>query len=100
MGDAETPQERHLMDRLISLKADVLKVAHHGSNSSSHREFLYNVSPSYAVISVGKDNPHYLPSYETVSALEFFECKVFYTDDNGLIRFFTDGEKIKVFSEK
>jgi competence protein ComEC len=57
-GDAEDISENEMLTANYDLKADVLKVGHHGSSSSSTRPFLKAVSPKYAVISVGKDNDY------------------------------------------
>ncbi len=99
-GDSERAQENDLLDRPTIMKADVLKVAHHGSKTSTGEEFLAEISPQYAVISVGEANPYHLPDYETVSRLEQAGVQIFTTAKNGTIRMETDGEKIKVFSEK
>lgn len=78
------------------LKADVLKVGHHGSSSSSCSEFLTAVSPVYAVISVGKDNPYGHPSPEVIERLANFNIKVLRTDLNGTIIFQSDGSDISL----
>lgn len=57
-GDAEAISEKEMLAKGYNLKADVLKVGHHGSNSSTTLEFLKAVSPTYAVISVGKGNDY------------------------------------------
>ncbi len=57
-GDTETDSEMEMLAKGYNLKADVLKVGHHGSTSSTSPEFLKAVSPKYAVIFVGKDNPY------------------------------------------
>ena len=64
-GDAEAKTENKLLDDNINIDCDILKVGHHGSNSSSSERFLSNATPEYAVISVGEDNQyfhHSLPS--------------------------------------
>ena len=68
-GDAEDISENEMLTANYDLKADVLKVGHHGSSSSSTRPFLKAVSPKYAVISVGKDNDYGHPHKETINRL-------------------------------
>ncbi|APC08144.1 ComEC/Rec2 family competence protein [Neomoorella thermoacetica] len=67
-GDAEAVSENEMLLARYNLKADVLKVGHHGSDSSTTPEFLTAVSPKYAVISVGKDNDYGHPSPDVLAA--------------------------------
>lgn len=99
-GDAEKAQETELLDTSLSVKADVLKVGHHGSDSSSSDAFLNKVRPDYAIISVGKDNPFLHPRFEVIDRLNQYCHMVLRTDQNGWINIITDGKVIKVFSEK
>ncbi len=64
-------------------KCDILKVAHHGSASSSHMYFLKEVSPEVAIISVGENNPYFLPSTKTLKRFEDMNIPVYRTDKNG-----------------
>lgn len=66
---------------------DLLKVAHHGSNTSSSKEYLDHTSPEYAVISVGKDNSYNLPSDKVLSRLKGCGAKILRTDKLGDIQF-------------
>jgi len=75
----------------LSLKSDVLKVAHHGSKNSTGEEFVKTVSPQYAVISVGKDNRYGHPTEEVLNILQNFGSKIFRTDELGNIIFQSDG---------
>ena len=68
-GDAEWEAEHDLLNAGVDLSADVLKVGHHGSESSTSYWFLREVSPSYAVISVGKENQYGHPSENTICSL-------------------------------
>ena len=68
-GDIEAQAELDLVKSGAALDADLLKVAHHGSASSSSRRFLEAVTPAYAVVSVGPDNSN-LPREETLLRLE------------------------------
>ena len=79
--------------QLTGLKADVLKVAHHGSKYSTGELFLENVEPEYAVIEVGK-NSYGHPTPETLQRLEKFGIKTFNTYTDGDITMLSDGNKI------
>jgi competence protein ComEC len=80
------------------LDCTVLKVAHHGSNTSTTADFLAAVSPQLAVISVGEDNPYGHPHDEVVKRLaaSLGAENVFRTDEQGTIEFITDGEELWV----
>jgi len=92
-GDAEIDSEKEMLNKGYSLKSDVLKIGHHGSNSSTSEEFLKAVSPTYAVISVGKENPYGHPSQETINKLK--GIKVYRTDIDGSIEATSNGNTIK-----
>ncbi len=98
-GDAEQPEESEIINAGFNLKSTVLKVAHHGSNTSSTYKFLGKVSPKYAVISVGPDRSN-LPKEKTLKRLNKFCSNIYRTDMNGTVIFLTDGEKIEVKTEK
>ena len=98
-GDAEKEAENDIIRSGYDLKADVLKVGHHGSKTSSTQNFLNAVSPKYAAISVGENNKN-LPRYSVVSRIEQSNIKIFRTDINGDIVFITDGNNINVKVEK
>ena len=95
-GDAGEEVERKLIDSGTNLSAEVLKVGHHGSQSSTSEEFLNQVKPNLAVISVGKDNDFGHPSLRTVKRLERAGAEIYRTDEKGTVRIESDGEKIKV----
>lgn len=85
-GDAEKEEEEDLIDAgLINRKADILKVGHHGSHSSSSESLLEIISPKYAVISCGTDNSYGHPHKEAVSRLENYCDKIYRTDLEGTI---------------
>ncbi len=90
-GDAEEYSES-----LISgdVKADVLKVGHHGSSTSTSQAFLDRVSPSYAVISCGRDNSYGHPHSETLQKLSAAGVIVYRTDELGTITAVSDGKTI------
>jgi beta-lactamase superfamily II metal-dependent hydrolase len=85
-----------------NLTSTVLKVAHHGSTTSTTAEFLAVVSPQLAVISVGADNEYGHPSPEVITRLEERLCKenIYRTDEDGTIEFITDGERLWVKTER
>ncbi|WP_027365308.1 MBL fold metallo-hydrolase [Desulfotruncus alcoholivorax] len=98
-GDAgEQSEAEMLLGSVISPKADVLKVGHHGSRDSTSEGFLKTVNPRYAVISVGAGNDYGHPHKETLEKLR--GINVFRTDINGTIIFTTDGKEINVTTEK
>lgn len=99
-GDAEAKAEQALIDEGINIDCDVLKVGHHGSSSSSTKEFLNKTTPEYAAISVGKNNIYSHPSESVVSALENCGAQVLRTDTDGDITFYVENGKIKTETEK
>ena len=72
-------------NNLQILKADIIKVAHHGSKTSSKKELLKCIKPKIALIGVGKNNKFGHPSINTLNNLEEIGCKIFRTDDSGEI---------------
>ncbi|MCG0275582.1 MAG: MBL fold metallo-hydrolase [Thermosediminibacteraceae bacterium] len=95
-GDAEKFSELEMLKKKYDLKADVLKVGHHGSSSSTSTEFLKSVSPRYAVISYAKDNDYGHPHREVLERLRKYNVKVYTTAENGHIMMESDGNTIKV----
>lgn len=95
-GDAGTASENEMLAAKFDLQADVLKVAHHGSETATSEEFLDAVQPTYAVISVGSGNNYGLPDEEVLSRLEDRGIETLRTDDQGTIRFVSDGTEIKL----
>lgn len=94
VGDAESVSEKELLTSSSDLKADVLKVGHHGSNSSTTQEFLNKVSPKYAVISVGRDNTYGHPTPSTLDRLKKSGVEVYRTDELGTIVSESNGTEI------
>jgi len=89
-GDIDSTQEAVLQGRGVSLDADILKVAHHGSNTSSSADFLATVSPQDAVISVGP-NSYGHPGADALSRLAAAGAQVWRTDECGTIVILSDG---------
>lgn len=95
-ADIPSQVEHAMISEKLILKADILKIPHHGSKFSSSEEFLQAVKPDIAVISVGKDNSYGHPTSEVLQRLENFGIKVLRTDLNNDIELLSDGEIIKV----
>jgi competence protein ComEC len=95
-GDIHKRVEKMLVDESGegALHADLLKVAHHGSNSSSCGEFLDAVRPEYAVISAGIRNPFHHPRTEVIERLAGHRAKTYRTDWFGPVTFYMDAEGI------
>jgi competence protein ComEC len=84
-GDTQASNEQDMINKGYDLSADVLKVAHHGSGTSTTLQFLDKVNPKYAVISVGKDNDYGHPHSQTMDKLKAKNIQVYRTDENGTI---------------
>lgn len=93
-GDMEREAENDLIESGADLKADVLKVGHHGSESSTGYRFLREVMPTYAAISCGKDNSYGHPHEDPLSRLRDAEVTVFRTDEQSTIIARSDGKDI------
>lgn len=93
MGDAEEDAEQEIA---ADVSADVLKVGHHGSSTSTSEAFLQKVSPSAAVISCGKDNSYGHPHRETLKKLEDAGITVYRTDTMGTVTAKCDGASIQI----
>ncbi|ABZ82722.1 metallo beta-lactamase domain protein [Heliomicrobium modesticaldum Ice1] len=100
MGDAEAKSEAEMLARGYDLKADVLKVGHHGSSSSTTSPFLKAVSPRYAFIPVGDGNDYGHPHKKTLDKLAKAGVEVFRADKNGTVVATCDGNKVSFEPEK
>lgn len=94
MGDAETLSEEEIMNNGLYIDADVLKLGHHGSSTSSSEKFLNATTPQYAIISAGKGNTYHHPIKSVMERLEDMEITVYRTDESGTIIMSTDGNNI------
>lgn len=90
-GDAETEAEQEMLAGGSDLEADLLKVGHHGSSTSTTGLFLDAVTPVYAVISCGEGNPYGHPHQETLDKLDQTGVETFRTDLHGTVVFVSDG---------
>lgn len=93
-GDAEEDAEVDILRSNSNISADVYKVAHHGSRTSTTKKFLDAINPTYAVISCGEDNPYGHPHAEVMNRLRKSRIKVFRTDEQGTIIATSDGRNI------
>ncbi len=97
-GDAEREAEQAMLARGENLSATVLKVGHHGSNSSTTYPFLREVQPQYAVISVGSENDYGHPTEDTLSRLKDAQVEVFRTDLQGDVFCSSDGKNVNFWT--
>ena len=95
-GDAEDSLDEITGD----IEADVLKVGHHGSDTSTTSDFLARVNPSYAVISVGEGNSYGHPALSTIELLEGYTSNIYRTDLSGTVVISSDGVNINVDTER
>ena len=93
-GDMEYTAEQDLLDAGVSLKSTVLKVGHHGSDTSTSYRFLREVAPTYAVISVGAGNSYGHPTETVLSRLRDADVTLFRTDLQGDILCTSNGESV------
>lgn len=99
-GDIELESEQRLIAEKALEPCQLLKVAHHGSTTSTSVDFLAQVAPHYALISAGSGNPFGHPSTQVLERLEASGVRIFRTDQQGTIHFWTDGEALWVVSER
>jgi competence protein ComEC len=99
-GDIEMESEQRLVTENALEPCQVLKIAHHGSTTSSSVDFLEKVAPTYALISAGSGNPFGHPSPQVLERLEARGVRIFRTDQQGTIHLFTDGQSLWVEKER
>ncbi len=95
-GDIEEVVESELVTREVPLPSAVLKVAHHGSKSSTGEGFLRSARPAVAVVSVAENNPFGHPHPDVVGRLERAGVRILRTDRHGAVRFTSDGRTLRV----
>lgn len=95
MGDAEKLSEEEIINKGFDVSADVIKIGHHGSYTSTSENFIKKVKPTVAVLSLGKDNSFGHPHRETINLLNKYNLKILRTDYHGDINFYSDSENIK-----
>ena len=94
MGDASSTTEHEILSKYNLPDIDVLKVGHHGSKTSSSKEFINEINPKYSIISVGKNNRYGHPNKEVLNNLE--DSKIYRTDKDGSIMFKINNNKLKI----
>ena len=94
MGDASITTEKEIMNKYNLSDIDALKVGHHGSKTSSGKEFIDEINPEYSIISVGKNNRYGHPNKEVLDNLE--NSKIYRTDQDGSIMFKIKNNKFKI----
>ena len=94
MGDAGIEKEEDILDKYNIGDIDVLKVGHHGSQTSSSKELINEIKPNYSIISVGKNNRYGHPNKEVLNNLE--DSKIYRTDQDGSIIFKIKNNKLKI----
>lgn len=96
-GDASEEIEKQLLNKELNIKADILKVSHHGSKTATSEEFLKKVSPKIALIGVGKKNKFGHPNKEVIKRLQDIKANIYRTDQMGEINIFVNRKgKIKI----
>ena len=94
MGDASGTTEKEMLNKYNLPDIDVLKAGHHGSKTSSSKEFIDTINPKYSIISVGKNNRYGHPNKEVLESLK--ESKIYRTDEDGSIMFKIKNNELKI----
>ena len=94
MGDASINTEKEILNKYNLPDIDVLKVGHHGSKTSSSKEYIDEINPKYSIISVGKNNRYGHPNKEVIDNL--IDSKIYRTDQDGSIMFKIKNNKLKI----
>lgn len=94
MGDAGIEREKDILNKYNLSSIDFLKVGHHGSDTSSSKEFINSISPKYSIISVGKNNRYGHPNKEVLEKLD--ESKIYRTDIDGSVMLKIKNNKLKI----
>lgn len=99
-GDAESLSEKETLRAKSDVTADVLKFGHHGSRTSSSKEFLLKVKPKIGIVSCGKGNKYGHPHKETLKKIKDMNIKIYRTDIDGNIILTSDGNTIQKLNKK
>ncbi len=98
-GDAQSLAEQIMLDGKLNVQADILKVGHHGADSSTSAAFLEAVDPEVAIYIAGKGNMHHLPHDVTLQKLRESGAEIYGTDVSGTISLRTDGKTYEIATE-
>lgn len=93
-GDIEVGAESIILEQGVNVEAEILKVSHHGSDTSTSDEFLNRVNPTLSIISVGRNNQYNHPSMTILEKLKSKNIQYYRTDEIGSIELEIDGENI------
>jgi competence protein ComEC len=99
-GDATTDDELNMLQSGIDVKADIMKLGHHGSTTSTHPTFLQKVNPTVAIYSAGLNNTYGHPHAEVVNLVQGSNIQLYGTDVHGTILIESDGNDYKVLTKK
>jgi competence protein ComEC len=99
-GDATTDDELKMLQSGIDVKADILKLGHHGSSTSTHPNFLREVQPAVAIYSAGLNNTYGHPHEEVVNLVQNSTIQLYGTDVHGTVIVETDGKDFKILTKK
>ena len=94
MGDASKSKDEDIIKKYKLAKIDFLKVGHHGSKTSSSKEFISKINPKYSIISVGRKNKYGHPNKEVLNNLD--NSKIYRTDQDGSIMLKIKDNKLKI----
>ena len=94
MGDSGVEKEKDILNKYNISGIDVLKIGHHGSKTSSSKEFINEINPNYSIISVGKNNRYGHPNKEVLNNLS--DSKIYRTDQDGSIMFNIKKNKLRI----
>ena len=94
MGDAGIEKEKDILEKYNITNIDILKVGHHGSKTSSSKDFIDEIKQNYSIISVGKNNRYGHPNKEVLNILE--DSKIYRTNQDGSIMFKIKNNKLKI----
>ena len=94
MGYASKLKEEDIIKKYKLAKIDFLKVGHHGSKTSSSKEFISKINPKYSIISVGRKNKYGHPNKEVLNNLD--NSKIYRTDQDGSIMFKIKDNKLEI----
>jgi competence protein ComEC len=99
-GDAEAPEEESILATGVDVRAQILKVSHHGSSTASSLPWLKAVSPKAVFISVGAGNPYGHPDAQVLRRMSGMSATIYRTDKQGTITLQTDGKTYQVLTER